>query len=347
MLLHKNFASFLLLLSCIITFFSACNNDLELVGNRTEIPVAYGAISSTDTFVYIRLERAFGDNNIAPGQIAKNLDSLYYTDAQVTISLPEENFSIQLDKTDATALGFPRDTGIFVNTPNYIYKADKSLFVFKPGGAYILTINAKGKTYTAKTLLINEVTLQIPSQGSSLGWIPRIKEVQSQNPRFDYEPLPGTNRNADPAILDMSVRFNYSERNITVSNDYVSKSLIIPVIQSFIPDDDTDFRYSANKIFEHIGKTLERSPDIDRYFTSADFILTCGGKEFLSYSEALAANAGITGTQDFPSYTNIEGGQGIFSSKNTQEFKGFYLTKATLDSLAISRYTTGLNFRTQ
>lgn len=344
MLLHKNFASFLLLLSCIVSFFSACNNDLELVGDRIEIPVVYGAISSTDTFVYIRLERAFGDNSIAPGQIAKNLDSLYYTDAQVTISLPEENFSVQLEKTDATALGFPRDTGVFVNTPNYIYKVDKGQFVFKPGGEYILTINVKGKTYTARTLLINEVTLLFPSHSSLLAWNPRINEVQSQSPRFDYEPV-GSNRNADPAIVDMKVRFNYFERNISVSNDYVARSLIIPVIQSLIPDDDSDFRYSANRIFEYIGKSLERSPDIDRYFSSVDFILISGGREFLSYSEALAANAGITGTQDFPSYTNIEGGQGIFSSKNTQEFKGYYLNNATLDSLAISRYTSGLNFR--
>lgn len=97
------------------------------------------------------------------------------------------------------------------------------------------------------------------------------------------------------------------------------------------------------------SNTLEiiwkKDPAFDRFFTSFDFVITGGGREFLNFTEALAANAGITGTQDFPLYSNIEGGQGIFSSKNTMEFKGYNISSASLDSLAFSRYTIGLNFR--
>ncbi|HMY84123.1 MAG: DUF4249 family protein [Saprospiraceae bacterium] len=327
-----------------VLFFSSCNNELELIGDKVEIPVVYGTISTTGDFVFIRLERAFGDNKISPGILSKNPDSLYYKDAKVTISLPEENFSIDLEKTDAESLGIKRDTGVFANTPNYIYVAPNDQFVFKPGAEYQLTIEVKGKTYTAKTTLVNTIEIILPTHTSQVAWIPRTPELQSQYPRVLYEPK-GENRSADPAILDLHIRFNYSEKDSRKGNTYEKKSFLIPVTGSIITDANTDFRYSPNRIFEYLRDHMEKDPAFDRFFTSFDFVITGGGREFLNFTEALAANAGITGTQDFPLYSNIEGGQGIFSSKNTMEFKGYNISSASLDSLAFSRYTIGLNFR--
>lgn len=331
-------------LSIPVMFLSSCNNDLELIGDKVEVPVVYGAISTTGDFVFIRLERAFGDNNINPGILSKNPDSLYYNDAKVTISLPKENFSIELVKTDAETLGIKRDTGAFATTPNYIYVAPNSQFLFKPGEEYVLTIEVKGKTYTAKTTLVNTIEIILPTLTSQVAWIPRTPELQSQYPRVLYEPK-GENRNADPAILDLHIRFNYSEKDSRKGNTYEKKSFMIPVTGSIITDANTDFRYSPNRVFEYLRDHMEKDPAYERYFNSFDFVITGGGREFLSFTEALAANAGITGTQDFPLYSNIEGGQGIFSSKNTMEFKGYNISSASLDSLAFSRYTYGLNFR--
>lgn len=324
-------------------FFSSCNNDLELIGDKIEVPIVYGAISVTDPFVFIRLERAFGDNVIAPAEIAKNPDSLYFPSAIVNISLPSESFSVDLERVDATTLGFPRDTGIFATNPNYIYKVDKNLFVFKPGAEYVLTITIEGKVYTAKTILINQIEILTPKLSLPLAWDPKINEVITQGPQFWYEPL-GNIDIADPAIISVYVRFNYKERDVAVSQEYLDKSLMITVAESVIPADNR-FRYSINKIYSSIGLGLIASSTIDRYFTSIDFVVVTGGKEFLDYNEALAANAGITGTQDFPIFTNIKGGYGIFSSKNTQIFPGYNLGEPSLDSLAFGRFTKGLNFR--
>ncbi|MCO6461601.1 MAG: DUF4249 family protein [Saprospiraceae bacterium] len=343
MRLIKGFSLFVL--QCLLIFsFTSCNNDLELIGGQIEVPVVYGAISSTQDFVFIRLERAFGDNNIEPSIISKNPDSLYYQDAVVTISLPEKNFSVNLIKTDASTLGFVRDTGAFATTPNYIYMVKKDQFIFEPGGEYQLTIDVKGKQYVAKTILVNEIEIVIPTLTSQIGLIPTLKELPSQLPKIIYEPI-GANRKADPAVLSLSVRFNYNEKDSRIGDNYEKKSVIVPVTGSVITDDNTTFRYSPNRLYEYLRDNLEKDPAFERYFTSLDFIITTGGKEYLSFTAALAANAGITGTQDFPLYSNISGGQGIFTSKNTQEFTGFNISNASLDSLAFSRYTIGLNFR--
>lgn len=333
------FISFVL----VTLFFSSCNNDLELIGDKKEVPIVYGAISVSDPFVFIRLERAFGDNVIAPAEIAKNPDSLYFPSAVVNISLPAESFSIDLVRVDATSLGFPRDTGIFASNPNYIYMADKNLFVFKPGAEYILTITIGDKVYTAKTVLINQIEILLPKANSPLIWNPKLDEVITQAPLFSFDGV-GNVESADPSIVSLYIRFNYKERDVAVSQDYLDKSLMITVAESVIPADNR-FRYSINKIYQSIGDGLVKSSTIDRYFTTLDFVVVTGGKEFLDYNEALAANAGITGTQDFPIFTNIEGGYGIFSSKNSQTFPGYTLSDLSLDSLAIGRFTRELNFR--
>jgi len=336
-----------LIIFCLIGlsgFFSSCDNDLELIGPKVEVPIIYGAISISDPFVFIRLERAFGDNNISPLELSKNPDSLYYNDAVVTISLPSKNFSVELERVDATTLGFPRDTGVFANTPNYIYKVDKDQFIFEPGGKYNLSIKVKGKEYTSSTLLINLIEIVQPKISQPLLWNPKVDEVITQSPLFWFQNKEGSQEEASPAIVSLFVRFNYNERDQAVSQEYIPKSLLISVAESVIPDGNR-FRYSINKIYAKIGESLAKSATIDRYSTSVDFVVVTGGKEFLDYNEALAANSGITGTQDFPIFTNISGGFGIFSSKNTQNFPGYYLSELSLDSLAVGRFTKELNFR--
>ncbi len=328
----------------LVCFLSSCNNDLDLLGGQKEVPVVYGAISSTQEYVFIRLERAFGDNDIKPSVLSKNPDSLYYNDAIVVLSLPEENFSVNLIKTDASTLGIIRDTGSFANVPNYIYVTPKETFNFKPGGEYQLSIEVKGKIYTAKTVLVNQIDLILPTETSTIAFIPTINELPSQLPKLVYEPK-GPVRVADPAVLDLQVRFNFNEKDSRKGNTFEKKSVLVPVTGSILADDNTTIRYAPNRVYEYLRDHLEKDPAFERYFTSLDFVITGGGKEYLSYTAALAANAGITGTQDFPLYSNINGGQGIFTSKNTSVFSRTNLTNASLDSLAYSRYTIGLNFR--
>lgn len=342
--MHKNVSITLsTLLIAITTFFIACNDDIQLIGDRTEVPVVYGTISASDPFVFVRLERVFADNEISPTVIAKNPDSLYYNNAIVNIARLDSNWSVNLNRVDATTLGFPRDTGIFATSPNYIYMVNASEFKFKPGVDYKLTIDINGKQFTSTTTLVSPVEIRQPRQGIELNWIPNPEEVLTRAGIFQYNNFQNVPASAFPKIFNLAIRFNYSEQNLNVSTDYVNKSIIIPVING-VTSVNERFNYSINGIYSHLGANLEASPQIRRYSGPIDFILTGGGQEFLNYNEALSANAGITSTQDFPVFTNIEGGFGIFASKHTQEFKPYYLNPASIDSLTSSRYTKNLNF---
>ena len=174
------------LLIAMVTLFSACNDDIQLIGERTEVPIVYSVISASDPFVYVRLERVFADNDISPTEIAKNPDSLYFDNAVVKIGLVDESWSVILNRIDAATLGFPRDTGIFANTPNYIYMVDTSQFTFEPGSEYKLTIDINGKQFTSTTTLVDSVEIRQPRPGIELNWIPNPEEVLTRAGVFQF-----------------------------------------------------------------------------------------------------------------------------------------------------------------
>ena len=112
----------IILLFLIASFWTACNNDLELTENKEDIPIVYGFLSRQDTAHYIRVERAFLDPEKSPLEIAQNPDSLYYDDAIVQLKRLSNGEIFDFAKVDGTLEGYPRKEGIFATTPNFLYK---------------------------------------------------------------------------------------------------------------------------------------------------------------------------------------------------------------------------------
>ena len=67
-----------------------------------------------------------------------------------------------------------------------------------------------------------------------------------------------------------------------------------------------------------------------------------GAKELIEYRRIILANAGLTGAEELPIYSNIEGGLGIFSSKYTVISENHFLNRSSTDSLI--QNLTDLNF---
>ncbi|MEL6943471.1 MAG: hypothetical protein AAFO82_12445, partial [Bacteroidota bacterium] len=63
--------------------FNACSNELELTAPWKNIPVIYGVLNEADRVQYIRVEKAFLDESTNALDLAKNVDSVYYSDISV------------------------------------------------------------------------------------------------------------------------------------------------------------------------------------------------------------------------------------------------------------------------
>ena len=56
-------------------FYSFCSNDIDLTSEWKDIPVVYGLLSKSDTANYIRVEKAFIDNEKSALDLAQIPDS--------------------------------------------------------------------------------------------------------------------------------------------------------------------------------------------------------------------------------------------------------------------------------
>ena len=54
---------FLAVFLMLITFFVACDNELNVIEPKQDIPVVYGFLNLADSAQYIRVERAFVDES--------------------------------------------------------------------------------------------------------------------------------------------------------------------------------------------------------------------------------------------------------------------------------------------
>jgi hypothetical protein len=57
------------------------------------------------------------------------------------------------------------------------------------------------------------------------------------------------------------------------------------------------------------------------------------------------SNAGLTSSQSIPRYTNVVGGQGIYTSRTSEDLDGIRFDDGSLDSLREGQYTRQLNFQ--
>jgi len=312
----------------IICLFS-CNNELNIVETYKDIPVVYGMLSVNEDVQYIRVEKAFIDENISGFEIAKIPDSIYYQDAIVSLENVNTGATVNLTMVDATNDGFGREEGVFATNPNYLYKISSSELDLTPGTPYKLIIERSDvlPIVEAQTILIDETRFLSPSPNTS-----NIDFNYTQFNTFRW-------RNDGAAIYDLLMRINYRER--INGGTFESKSVLWPVAKNV---EDIEFQTIGQNFYSFIAGSLSNGPEFDRRFDNVDVILDAAGVELLEFNRIASANLGITSSQDVPTFSNLSEGLGIFSSKSRSEIFGIGLSPKSLDSLMNGQITQSLNF---
>jgi len=326
-----------LLLLAVPAFFvlSSCSNDFELTADWEDIPVVYGLLNLSDTAQYIRIEKAFLDKTTSALVLAQVADSIYYQ--QLVAELIEKDqfgnpvTQYPLTRVDGNNEGYPRETGVFANSPNYLYKTTTTL---DPDRIYELRMqnNENGKVVTAETGVIGPFSMVAPTSGASM--------------RFDYN---GTRSfiwdpPANAMVFDLTVELNYLEAPISDPTNKTAKSATWVLTRGFQSDDRITFKALGIEFYRTLANQIEEGPFI-REFVDMDVILDAGGEHLANYLSVGKANAGITGAQDdIPSYSNLSEGRGIFSTRYRLINPGLVLNVTSRDSLLEGQYTRHLNF---
>jgi len=334
-----------LLVFAILFLGNSCSNDFDLNAPYKDVPVIYGLLSKQDTAQYFRIEKAFIDESTSALELAQRPDSLYYENAVVRLEEYTSNDvlvkSFNLTRVDGNLEGYPREAGVFATAPNYLYKLKLPANETLVDGATYKIILERGDglpTITAETVLISDMSILQPGEGSPFNWASGTR-TQQVIWRFDEE---------EAFFFDIRMRIRYQESLPNEPTNFVDKTLMWTIDQNIENEDmTTEIRttFVSGEFFNFLGQNLDASLPVNRRLRGLDIIVDAGGEDLFEYINVGRVNTGITSSQIIPTYTNVTDGFGVFSSKSSVESIDHILNGAALDSLRNGQQTADLNFQ--
>ena len=327
---------------------NSCSNDIDLTSEWKDVPIVYGLLSRTDSVHYIRIEKAFLDDDRSALEIAQIADSIYYPDASLQIKkLNSTEEPLVFEKVDAALEGYEREEGVFTTSPNYIYKMILPVGESLEERAEYEMILDRGENFpivTSQTTVISDIEmtapktpdLSTPLNWGDYRWELKIRwRAKAPTAFFDVIMLVNieeydVNNPSEPQqiTLEWLLKKNQLARTAS-SNGIISMAMTVP----------------AENFYRFIAAKLEPKAGVYRKFKDMDLLIRSGGPEFLDFIQLQQANYGITSSQVIPEYSNLSTGLGIFSSRNKILYEGYQVSNGTVDSLIDSDYTRDLNFR--
>ena len=325
----------LLAFSFFVILLGSCDNTVDVNAEWKEITVVYGMLNPEDSVQYIKINKAFLNENQDAEEVAQKPDSLYHNN-DIRVRLLElkdgavkEEISLQQATLDTKEPGlFPFPNHILYKTPKYQLNANRR---------YKLVIDQlkQNKPVTATTPIVKNITLDYPKTRHNLNF-------------GDVDDLPfnwGTGENA----FFYHLQINTIYTNVNTVNGNTSKDTVEWVVFEQQQTNSTaggrDFEYEVptQDFFQQVAAHVQRKNDIIRPVDSmyAEVIITGGAREIFNYLRVNEPSISLV--QKKPEYTNVNNGRGIFSSATPYRYKIKFSDK-TIDSLILGRYTKNLGF---
>lgn len=316
-----------LLIICL--YCISCDNELDLVADKVEVPVVYGLIDQADTAQYIRVERIFVDEEISGNVIAQNPDSLYYEDITVKLIRASNGEEYILNRVDGNLEGHVREDGAFANAPNYLYKILTEDIPLSPNEIIELSIEGvfEDKNITSSAVILEPPFLLNPPNDGLISFEGTKKVNIGWTPKGEAE------------IYTVVFYFNITETKGEISTDKRLEWIVSA------NTDKSNIEANGNDFYSFLSGALEKDELVRRSFNSIEFELISGNKSIEDYIRVGQANLGITSSGEIPVLSNLSDGLGVFGTTHTHRRTGIMLTQPSRDSLLNGSITADLNFQ--
>lgn len=332
----------LYVLPFVALFWSACKNDFNVAAPWKEIPVVYAMLSPDDTAHYVRVEKAFIDEDKSAIEISKIGDSLYYPENAITVYLVRVSTAdrLLLKRVDGVKEGLIKDT-----QPRWLYKLPTNLNnKILPGEKYRVEVErADGKSkITGETTIPKDFTFNTPVPAN----FPRKIGFQLESGTdFQWR----SDVNGLYFNLTMKVRYREEAADGTVlSRRTIEWTPIVNVSRTDIgaPSYVGKATITQQRFFQMLADSIAPiEPNRFRYFELGDLVLEGGGYEIGEFLKIAAAASGITGAEVLPTYTNMSEGYGLITSKNLVVLDGIKISPETVDAMRVHPLTGLLGFK--
>jgi hypothetical protein len=322
-----------------IVLIWGCTVDFDVEAEWKDIPIVYAFISIQDTAHYVRVQKAFlepGGNAVEIAQIA---DSIYYQNIGVELVNIETGQTVALERVDGNLEGYPKEEGVFANSPNVLYKVRANRLNLQGGERLRLVLNRGDELpqVTAETVVVGEIDSipSLPSRNINRWLYTELRQL-------GWRPGP------EARIFDVRLVLHYRESRLSNPSAFEDKRfewVVNPSVFNDANEARLTINASGDAFYRAIGNNIPEIPDAIRLFEELELVVTGGGDELYQFIRLRQANTGITSAQNLPVYTNLSEGLGVFTSRYTLRRGGIRLQQEARDTLANGIYTKHLNFR--
>ncbi len=339
---------FIPLILTLILGISACSTDFDVNSDWKEITIVYGLLNPQDDVQYIRIQKAFLSEDTNALELAQIGDSLYHNSNGEALRATLEEYrtqsngnlildkTITLQKVSADDEGIVKEGGVFATSPYFLYKTTTPI---NENRTYRLVINTPaGNVVSSETNMVKDFAVSRPNPEISVSFL------------TDYNLFWTPAENA--AIYDVDLYFNYTEtRKINGEDVTESKRIKWDALTNGQTDDlattggAIKVELSSDRFLSFLANNIEADSEvIERVVGDLDFTIWAGSEDFLTFNQVALAQFGITSSQAQPTYTNVENGVGLFTSRFRKEINDVPVLATTIDLIACGDVTGHLNF---
>jgi len=330
---------FLPFFSFLLLSFAACESDFKVTSDWKETTIVYALINQNDERHFVRIQKAFLDEETSALELAQINDSIYHQyplDVKFEVLNNQGGIveNIQLELVNADTLAIMKDEGDFSSTPYLLYSTDATLQSDKD--IRLVIDGTKQGRVSATTSLINNFEVFKPA-ASSIDFPTRI----------NFNSVYGLtwNNPESAALYDLFIRVFYSEE---INSEVTNLSLDWPIFNSIEPSSNISNNYdiTENSFQGFLFNNIDENAFADRKIDSLQFHFFVGTDAIRLYNEAFVAQQSTInggGSSSNP-YSNIDNGLGLFASRFDEVVEYVLITNQTADSLVCHPLTQNLNF---
>ena len=314
---------------------SSCETEFDPTAPKGSTPYVMCVLNAKDSTQYVRIQRSYITHQDAY-DMTSTADSQYY--------LPEniEVYLTQFDTLDGSIMDdpvrlsitydIPKDTGLFPVQGHYVFYTNEPIHAEFD---YELSV-----IFPKEDKKITSRITPLGTQNYKYAFNQEIRKTKYSwyNPeRIDYfQPL-------IPNMYQQITRFLFTEMS---AHDTVSK--YIEYFHDFdaYSSDEADYEtlnfLGEDFLFRFIQKEIAVDPDKRRIALGVDFMIQIADSNMIIYQNVGDPSGTYLHSPDFSNIRN--GGVGLFASRYKYTIFGKALKPEELDSLAVSKYTSALNF---
>lgn len=338
----------------------SCKDNFDVAAPYKEIMMAYGILNAADTAHYIRIEKAFLDNEKSAIDMSQVADSSYFRN--LTVVLKEYTSTNVLRRTlpmyrvDMKLEGYPKDSagsqGFFTD-PHYAYKLKTSSnpdSVLNPYYKYrLVATNAENGHVDSSEyfLVVNPAKDNNPnsfyiSAFSNAGYTLSFAKTAL---KAAYSLSGRTPKNG--RMIEGYIRFHVLEKDNNTgkkkyyTSDFKFGTAVKNSAELFTLETPNSSFYGF--LYDMVGPAQQ---GVVRYLDSCDIYLYAGANELYSYSQLATIQSGsLIGDQIKPFYSNMKGDNtyGIVTSRALNFRKNVPIDLVTIDSIKLNPITKSLN----